>query len=171
MLKSTVDSDKNSLFGGLFCMSDYEFVTVWNIDAPLAQVWDVIEDAGSWPKWWRGVLSSVEISPGGINGIGGIRRTTWRSALPYKIQFDSELLRLEHQRLIEVRAFGQLEGRGLWQFSAISDGLTRVQYDWRVRTTKAWMNSLTPIARPFFRWNHDTIMRWGETGLNRRLGV
>ena len=30
-------------------MSDYEFVTVWNIDAPLPRVWDEIKDADAWP--------------------------------------------------------------------------------------------------------------------------
>ena len=34
----------------------------------------------------------------------------------------------------------------------------------------AWMNLLAPIAKPFFRWNHDVIMRWGEGGLRMRLG-
>jgi hypothetical protein len=31
------------------------------------------------------------------------------------------------------------------------------------------MNLLAPIARPFFRWNHDTIMRWGAEGLAKKL--
>ncbi len=44
-------------------------------------------------------------------------------------------------------------------------------YEWNVKTTKAWMNLLAPIAGPVFRWNHDTIMRWGEEGLKMRLGL
>ena len=27
------------------------------------------------------------------------------------------------------------------------------------------MQCLAPLARPFFQWNHDVIMRWGENGL------
>jgi uncharacterized protein YndB with AHSA1/START domain len=152
-------------------MSDYEFVTIWNIDAPLTQVWDAIEDADAWPEWWRGVLRSVETRKGDDDGVGSIRRTTWKSALPYKLEFDSETVRVERYRLIEIRAFGELDGRGLWQFEEISAAKTRVQYDWTVKTTKAWMNLLAPIARPFFRWNHDTIMRWGEEGLKKLLGL
>lgn len=152
-------------------MSDYEFMTVWNIDAPLANVWDLIEDANAWPEWWKGVLRSVELTPGDDNGVGSIRRTTWKSALPYKLEFDSETLRVEKYRLIEVRAFGELDGHGLWQFEEIAADKTRVQYDWTVKTTKAWMNVLAPVARPFFRWNHDTIMGWGQDGIKRRLGV
>lgn len=150
-------------------MSDYEFVSVWNIDAPLSAVWELIKDADTWPEWWPGVLSNVEIKPGNADGVGSIRRSVWKSSLPYKLEFDSELVRLERERLIEVRAFGHLDGRGLWRLEKIDDTATRVQYDWIVKTTKAWMNILSPIAKPFFRWNHDVIMRWGEEGLNRRL--
>jgi uncharacterized membrane protein len=150
-------------------MSDYEFVSVWNIDAPLAAVWQLIHDADTWPEWWPGVLSNVELKSGDADGVGSIRRSVWKSRLPYKLEFDSELVRIDHHRLIEVRAFGDLDGRGLWQFETVDDNSTRVQYDWTVKTTKAWMNLLAPIAKPFFRWNHDLIMQWGEEGLNRRL--
>ena len=152
-------------------MSDYEFVTIWNIDAPLTRVWDVIEDADAWPGWWKGVVQSIETMPGDENGVGSIRRMTWKSALPYKLEFDSEVVRIERHRLIEARAFGELDGHGLWQFEEINPNHTRVQYDWVVKTTKAWMNILAPVARPFFRWNHDVIMNWGEEGLKKRLGV
>ena len=152
-------------------MSNYAFVTNWDFDAPLDHVWELIEAADKWPEWWKGVLSVTEISPGDENGIGSIRRTAWKSALPYKLEFDTELLRIERHRLIEARAFGELEGLGLWQFEALTQNRTYVRYDWTVKTTKAWMNILAPVAKPFFRWNHDTIMRWGEEGLRRRLSL
>ena len=150
-------------------MSDYEFVSRWNIDASIESTYAAIEDADSWPEWWRGVLNSIELEPGDADGIGSIRRTVWKSALPYKLEFDSEVVRIEKNKLIEVRAFGQLDGRGLWQLDAEGDDKTRVRYDWTVKTTKAWMNILSPIARPLFQWNHDVIMRWGEDGLNEYL--
>lgn len=152
-------------------MSDYEFVTNWTIDSPLEKVWDVIEDADAWPEWWRGVIRSVELKPGDDDGVGSIRRTTWKSALPYKLEFDTEILRVERHQLIEARAFGELDGHGLWRFEEAGHNKTQVRYDWTVKTTKAWMNILAPVARPFFRWNHDTIMQWGEEGLKRRLGI
>ncbi|HEY2846771.1 MAG TPA: SRPBCC family protein [Pyrinomonadaceae bacterium] len=150
-------------------MSDYEFVTHWNINAPLASTYAAIEDADSWPQWWPGVVSSVELTPGDDSGLGSIRRTVWRSALPYNLEFDSEVVNIEKNRSIEVRAFGQLDGRGVWTLESDGDDKTRVRYDWTVKTTKPWMNNLSPIARPIFRWNHDVIMGWGEDGLNRYL--
>ncbi len=150
-------------------MSDYEFLTTWRIDAPLDRVWTAIEDADTWPEWWKGVLSVVKLEAGDENGVGSIRRTTWKSLLPYTLEFDSEVIRVERERYIEARAFGELDGVGIWHFMPDGDSQTRVDYDWRVKTTKPWMNTLAPVARPFFRWNHNVIMKWGEKGLNQRL--
>jgi uncharacterized protein YndB with AHSA1/START domain len=150
-------------------MADYEFVTNWKIGAQVERVYAAIEDANSWPKWWRGVLSTVELKAGDAEGTGSVRRSVWKSALPYKLEFDSEVVRIEKNKLIEIRAFGQLDGRGVWQLEPDGDKQTRVRYDWTVKTTKAWMNLLSPVARPLFRWNHDVIMGWGEEGLNRYL--
>lgn len=150
-------------------MSDYEFLTTWRFDAPLDQVWKAIENADAWPEWWKGVLSVVKLKEGAENGVGSIRRTTWKSILPYTLEFDTEVMRVEHQRYIEARAFGELDGIGIWHFMSESNSKTRVDYDWRVKTTKPWMNTLAPIAKPIFRWNHNAIMRWGEQGLRNRL--
>jgi len=152
-------------------MANYEFVTHWTIDAPIDRVYAAIEDANSWPKWWPGVLSSVELEPGDPDGVGSIRRSVWKSALPYKLEFDSQVVRIEKMKLIEIRAFGHLDGRGVWNLESDGASKTRVRYDWTVQTTKGWMNVLSPIARPLFRWNHDVIMGWGEEGLNKYLAV
>ena len=61
----------------------------------------------------------------------------------------------------EIRLVGQHE----------DDGATAVVFEWRVRTTRWWMNLLAPLARPAFRWNHDRLMRAGGRGLAGRLGV
>jgi hypothetical protein len=150
-------------------VSDYEFVTVWRFDAPIARVWDEIKHSENWSDWWKGVIRVVELQAGDDDGLGSIRRSTWKSALPYTLEFDSEIVRIENLRIIEARAFGELDGRGLWQFFSDGDGKTRVQYDWTVKTTKPWMNVLAPLARPIFRWNHNVIMGWGEAGLTKRL--
>ena len=150
-------------------MSEYEFITVWNLDASVEPVWNEIKQSETWSEWWKGVIRVQELTPGDGDGLGSIRRSTWKSALPYTLEFDSEIVRIEHHKLIEARAFGELEGTGLWQFFDEGNDKTRVQYDWRVKTTKPWMNFMAPLARPFFKWNHDVIMRWGEEGLKRRL--
>jgi len=148
---------------------DYEFITVWRFDAPLENVWARIEDSETWSDWWKGVLKVEKLKDGDARGVGAIHRSTWRSALPYKLVFSSETVRVEELKLIEIRAFGELDGRGLWTLTAEDADTTRVQYDWTVRTTKSWMNFLAPVAKPFFRWNHNVIMNWGGTGLAKKL--
>lgn len=114
-------------------------------------------------------MAKVELlKTGDENEIGAVRRITWKTALPYTLTFDSELISEEKYRRMEGRAFGELEGSGIWTFST-EKGATLVRYDWIVKTTKPWMNLLAPIARPFFKWNHDKVMQAGCDGLKERL--
>ncbi len=78
-------------------------------------------------------------------------------------------MRIERPLVLEGQARGELEGVGRWRF--YEGETTAVTYEWRVRTTRAWMNALAPIAGPIFRWNHDWVMRQGGRGLARRLGA
>lgn len=148
---------------------DYEFTTVWRLEAPIEAVWEEIKNSQDWSDWWRGVLEVKEIKKGDERGVGNVFRSRWRSLLPYTLEFNSEVVRIEDLKQIEARAFGELEGVGIWTLTAEAENVTRVQYDWRVKTTKAWMNWFAPIAKPFFRWNHDVIMNWGGEGLARKL--
>jgi hypothetical protein len=151
-------------------MRDYEFVTIWHVDAPIERVWNEIYHSSEWPTWWKGVERVSEIRQGDATGVGSIHRYTWKSKLPYRLSFDMENIRIDPPVLLEGIAMGELQGRGLWQLSA-NGSETLVRYDWRVETTKRWMNLLSPIARPLFEWNHNVVMSWGAQGLAKRLGV
>jgi hypothetical protein len=151
-------------------MAKYRFVTIWHVAAPIESVWNEIYYSEFWPIWWKGVESVVELKPGYKDGIGSVRRYTWKSLLPYKLTFDMRTVRVEPLSMIESVATGDLEGKGLWQFSVDRTG-TVARYDWEVETTKLWMNILSPLARPLFKWNHDVVMEWGAEGLRKRLGA
>jgi uncharacterized protein YndB with AHSA1/START domain len=147
----------------------YEFLTTWCIDAPIEAVFDVINDAAGYERWWRGVQSVELLEAGDDIGIGERDRFVWRSVLPYSLGFDLRVTRVARPHLIEAHASGELEGVGIWRLYE-GDG-TAVVYDWRVRTTRAWMNILGPLARPAFVWNHNLVMRRGGEGLARQLGA
>ena len=151
-------------------MAKYSFVTIWHVNAPIESVWNEIYHSESWPTWWKGVESVVELKRGDKNGIGSVRRYTWKSRLPYKLTFGMRTVRVEPLLIIEAVATGELEGKGLWQFSVDRTG-TVARYDWEVETTKLWMNMLSPLARPLFKWNHDVVMGWGAKGLRKKLGA
>jgi len=155
-------------------MADYEFVTVWRFQAPQQQVWDLISRAENWPEWWPGVEKVEKLKDGDANHVGAIHRYTWKSKLPYRLVFEMESTRVVPVSLIEGRAIGELQGVGRWQLSSEGQGdgeITTVRYDWKVETTKGWMNLIAPLARPLFSWNHDVVMGWGGEGLAQRLGV
>jgi carbon monoxide dehydrogenase subunit G len=151
--------------------AQYQFITQWQIPAPLERVWNVLNAPDQWPQWWRGV-ERVELIQKAIDdlGTGAIRRYTWKSRLPYRLSFVMETTRIEPPHRIEGQATGELQGRGVWQL-AYANGVTHVQYDWAVNLNKLWMQLITPIARPLFEWNHDIVMEWGRQGLLSRLGI
>ena len=151
-------------------MADYQFSTVWQVEASLQDVWDVLSHPDQWPEWWSSLERVVEIKKGDIQGVGALHRYTWKGVLPYRLTFDINVLTILQYALLEGAASGEVEGRGVWSF--IDTGReTIVRYDWNVRTTIRWMNILAPLAAPLFRWNHDTIMREGAKGLARKLGT
>jgi uncharacterized protein YndB with AHSA1/START domain len=154
-------------------MSEYRFLTTWCLDAPRDRVWDAIWESEHWPEWWRGVVASVRLAEGDENGVGQVGRYTWRSKLPYALDFEMTTTRVERPHLLEGQAMGELAGIGRWRlFEEIRDGgpVTAVVYEWNVHTTKPWMNLLSPLARPVFEWNHDWVMRNGGEGIARLLG-
>lgn len=111
-----------------------------------------------------------ELTPGDGSRVGSRYRIEWRSRIPYSVEFDFTVDRIESPALMEGRAEGDLNGRGRWRLFE-DGGVTAVLYEWNVATTKGWMNAVAPLARPVFAWNHDLVMRWGGEGLARELGV
>ncbi|RNC70335.1 MAG: polyketide cyclase [Desulfuromonadales bacterium] len=151
-------------------MAGYEFVTEWHVGAPLNAVWDAIYHSERWPEWWHGLESVVELEKGSDSGVGNVRRYTWRGRLPYRLSFDIRISRIDRPHFLEGIASGDLAGTGRWHFTP-DDATTRVRCEWRVATTKRWMNVLAPVLSPLFRWNHDWVMVQGGRGLARHLGV
>ena len=150
-------------------MAEYAFLTAWLLDAPREDVWNAIYDVETWPEWWPGVVLVERVRPGDESGVGAVYRHRWRSVLPYTVGFEVELKRVEPPNLIEADARGELTGVGRWRMYAGRE--TAVTYEWRVRTTRRWMNAIAPAARAAFEWNHNAIMRRGGEGLARRLNA
>lgn len=151
-------------------MAEYEFLTLWLVEAPIERVWDQLYDVASWPRWWKGVTSTRALAPGGPDGVGRVFAIAWRSYLPYELAFEITVRRVERPHLIDGHAVGELTGTGCWRLFQHA-GVTAVTYEWRVHTTKTWMNLLAPVARGVFAHSHDHVMRQGGEGLARRLAT
>ena len=69
--------------------------------------------AEEYPEWWKGVRSVKVLEPGRgrRHGLGTLYRLEWRSKLPYSLEFDSRITRIEEPHLLEGQASGELVGR------------------------------------------------------------
>src|SRR5262245_2835221 len=138
-------------------MTDYQFVTIWKVDAPIQTVFDAILHSERWPSWWRAITEVQEVQPGQPDGIGNERRYTWRTSLPYGLTFNVRVVRIDAPRLLEGNATGELMGTGLWRLRQEGDVMF-LRYDSRERAAKQWMNILSPIKRPLVEDNSDVRM-------------
>ncbi len=151
-------------------MAEYHFVSTWQIQAPIEQVWEEISHSERWPQWWKYVVAVDELEPGAADGAGKRLRLLFRTRLPYTLGFDVRVTSVQPPSRLEAEATGELAGTGCWTLTSAGDG-TLVRYTWDIRTTRWWMNLLAPVARPAFKWNHDQLMREFGEGLARRLGA
>ena len=148
----------------------YSFETIWQVKAPLQKVWQVIYEQEKWPDWWKGVISVETLQEGDETDLGKKVRYIWRSFLPYKLTFDMEACNIQEPFILEGIAYGELEGEGKWSFLE-EHGVTTLQYNWNVNTTKKWMNNFAPVLKPLFKWNHDFVMKRGAKGLAKKLNA
>ena len=131
----------------------------------------MLADCASWPDWWRGVEAVDELRAGDRRRVGSSYRVRWRApAVPYRVRFDFNVDAVDEPRSMRGHARGALEGEGTWRLFE-DGGACAVTFDWEVRTTRAWMNALAPLARPAFADSHDRLMRRGGQDLARRMGV
>lgn len=148
----------------------YQFVTRWRVDAPIDNVWEALEAADRYPQWWPAVLRADQLEPGDDAGLGRVDLFVWKAPLGYRLRFTMRVDTIERPTHLGGVAGGELVGRGDWYLTAERNA-TQVRYDWGVRTQRAWMNLVAPVARPVFRHSHDQVMREGARGIARLLGV
>jgi len=148
----------------------YRFITIWKLNASIEEVWEAIHEQEQWPTWWKGVVKVETIKKGAPDNIGKVMRYTWKSFLPYTLAFDMVATQIEKPHILAGTAFGELDGLGRWEIYQDGD-ITTLTYYWQVNTTKPWMNKLSWLLKPAFKWNHDIVMKWGAKGLANKLGA
>jgi len=148
--------------------AEYIFITHWKFDTEIEKVYAAIHDAGCYHLWWKGQGKVESIREGDELGVGTIKRFRTRSFLPYSLLYDGTVTAVEPLKRIEGKTEGDLKGHGIWIFER-ENGITHAQYTWVVKTNALWMNFLAPVAKPFFEWNHNLVMKWGGKGLANYL--
>lgn len=151
-------------------MSHYTFVSIWQVEAPIDDVYRALEDYEQHPAWWPSVGSVTRLVEGDVDGVGGVIRYTVKSPLPYSLTFDVRIDENRAPKHLKVTASGELVGSGTWELSQ-EGAITTASYLWKVATTKTWMNRLALVARPIFSWAHAKVMAEGARGLAAHLGA
>ncbi|MFF4497523.1 SRPBCC family protein [Streptomyces sp. NPDC001546] len=144
----------------------YRFRSVWDLDAPPALVYSLLEDPGRYPGWWPQVRRFAPA--GGRSGTAVIR-----SALPYEIHLTlTGLLRDPARGVLEVALGGDLDGWARWTVrprGGPAAGRTRAVYEQEVEVRAPLLRRLALAGRPVLRLNHALMMRAGRRGLAARL--
>ncbi len=142
--------------------AEYVFIDEWDVKAPIEAVFNALADARTYPAWWKPVYIAVECD--GLPAVGVASKHHFKGRLPYELRQTSEIVRLDPPRQFEIKVHGDLTGRGVWTLTPSRDAV-HVKFDWRVQADRALLRVLTPIARPFFRWNHNWAIHRAMEGL------
>ncbi|MET8757404.1 SRPBCC family protein [Lentzea sp. NPDC004782] len=143
-------------------LNHYRFRSVWHVCASPAAVYDVLSDIENYPKWWPEVRSTTK-----IDEESGILRC--RSFLPFDLVVQvRHSIANQQAGLLRAQLSGDLEGFASWEIIG-RDGGTDLVFDQEVVVNKPLLRRLVLLGRPFFRGNHDVMMRGGLRGLKQIL--
>ncbi|MGW1846449.1 SRPBCC family protein [Streptomyces sp. NPDC001966] len=142
--------------------SHYRFVSIWDLPAPPDAVYEILERADDYPRWWPQVR---EVTP--VDGSTGTTRI--RSLLPYDLVMTVRERRRDRRAgVIEATLSGDLDGWVRWTVTPHGGG-SRAVYEQEVEVHRRLMRLLAVPGRPVFRANHALMMRAGRRGLTARL--
>jgi len=141
--------------------AEYVFIDEWDVQAPAEAVFNALADSRTYPEWWKPVYIDVEAGP---PAVGAASKQHFKGRLPYELRQTSTIVRMEPPREFEIDVVGDLRGRGVWTITPKGDRV-HVRFDWRVSADRTLLRVLTPIARPFFRWNHNWAIKRAMEGL------
>ncbi|MFF4802055.1 SRPBCC family protein [Streptomyces sp. NPDC001351] len=136
----------------------YRFRSRWVLPASPATVYDVLERAEEYPRWWPQVREVTR-----LDDTTGVIRI--RSLLPYDLRFTArEARRDPGAGVLEIVMSGDIEGWARWTITAQgADALAR--FEQAVHVHKALLRRFAVPGRPVFRANHRLMMRAGRRGL------
>lgn len=160
-----------AIFGGGNMVHVYDWVTDWNIDAPISRVFKVLITPEESSKWWPSVpvhsVMPLAGIPGGHKIVYRVKPTGIVALLTPSFQITTLITDIEQDRRFRSVTTGELMGVGETVFYSRPDGGTRIVFYWYVRIHNPLLNALGFLLEPVFRASHDHFMKEGETRLQR----
>ncbi|KOU74416.1 polyketide cyclase [Streptomyces sp. MMG1533] len=140
----------------------YHFRSLWALPAPPAAVFEALERAEDYPRWWRQVR---EVNR--IDDTTGVIRI--RSLLPYDMTITAREARRDPAAgVLEIAMSGDLDGWARWTITVDGTG-SLARYEQVVEVHKPLLRRFAVPGRPVFRANHWLMMRAGRRGLAGHL--
>jgi uncharacterized protein YndB with AHSA1/START domain len=136
--------------------SDYHLRARWELEASPGEVFDLIADAASYPRWWPSVfLESRILEPGDERGVGRLVEVQTATFLLFALRWRYRVTTARPPERLGVETSGDLDGLGLWTFEG-QGRKTVVRFTWRGRVRRAPFRQLptflAPLARACDRW-------------------
>jgi carbon monoxide dehydrogenase subunit G len=140
--------------------SSYCFRSAWTVDADADQLFDVLSDIASYPRWWPQLRSVERIDD-------DTAAVVCRSVLPYTLRLRARSAREDRDaRVLEVRLDGDLNGWARWSLTPRRDG-TALVFEQEVAVRGRLLRWAGIVGRPVLRLNHAWMMHGGRLGLDR----
>jgi hypothetical protein len=150
-------------------VSGYRFTDDWYVAADPQAARDLLRRVEEWPEWWPSSVSVQPAIPEHRRATVEAWRFTFQTRLPYRMSFQADVVH-EEPMAVETTVVGRVRGVGRWRVDRVPEG-SRVHFDWLVDPQLPWMRVLSPVARPVFIWNHESLMAEGARAFAEALGV
>lgn len=148
---------------------DYTFVTRWRVRGTREDVWRVLEDPATLPRWWPSVYLDVkQTAQGEPGGVGRVFELWTRGWLPYTLRWRLRVSSSDRPAGFSIEASGDFSGSGEWAFTQ-DDEFVDIVYVWKVRAEKPLLKYLSFVLKPVFAANHRWAMAQGEASLRQEL--
>ena len=145
--------------------SEYRLTARWELEASPREVFDLILDSASYPRWWPAVfLASRVLEPGDDRGVGRLVEVRTAAFLLLTLRWRYRVRAVRPAERLAVETSGDLDGLGVWAFEP-DDARTIVRFSWRGRVTRAPFRQLPTFLRPVFRSCQRWAMERGFTSL------
>lgn len=149
--------------------NDYHFLTEWQVQGTVKEVFAIISDTARLAEWWPSVyLQVTEVQPGDSLGVGKVVDLYTKGWLPYTLRWRFTITGVEYPSRIQLAATGDFVGRGIWHFHPAGEN-ARITYDWKIRAEKPLLRTLSFLLKPIFAANHRWAMRKGQESLALEL--
>lgn len=146
----------------------YEFSHRWEVDGSIDEVAGMLFDSTSMPQWWQPFRDVELLAQGNQHGLGRLVRSRVRGFLPYRLELDFRVVKVEYPHYFEVEVSGDFCGRGSGRLRT-ENGRTVVELTLDV-TLESWPLKIASLfARSLLEAHHHWTMTQGYSGLNREL--